>query len=311
MKRVSVVIPFFQREKGILNRALKSIEKQESIGCLHRVIVVDDESPVSGKEELNGLNEEFLFIVDVIEKVNGGVSSARNLGLESIPDGTDIVAFLDSDDTWAPNHLANMLEAFEQGAEFYFSNFLQLNQHEPAFERGGKLNLSDQKPLGGSLYQYEGDMLEQILTGNLIGTPTVGFKVSKFKGLRFIENLQFAGEDYLFWLEIASFKPCIMFNTEATVTCLEGVNIFSSASWGTMHLQKRLFDEILFREKALNDYELSDNTRIELERRVSSNAKQFFLNAKSMLFKGRLSVIPFLFRVVVKHPKIIRMAFAA
>ena len=43
---IAVVIPYFQREPGILAKALKSVLASEAVEDVH-VIVVDDESPVS------------------------------------------------------------------------------------------------------------------------------------------------------------------------------------------------------------------------------------------------------------------------
>ena len=47
--------------------------------------------------------------IRLISKPNGGQSSARNLGVE-YADG-DLIAFLDQDDVWYPNHLVGTRKA--------------------------------------------------------------------------------------------------------------------------------------------------------------------------------------------------------
>ena len=54
--RVAVVIPYFQRESGILAGALQSVSAQEVDADLS-VIIVDDGSPVRAHDELGRLVE--------------------------------------------------------------------------------------------------------------------------------------------------------------------------------------------------------------------------------------------------------------
>ena len=100
---IAVIIPYFQCESGILAKALNSVFLSEVASDVH-IILVDDQSPVSAKDELATLGST-RFPVTVIEQVNAGPGGARNTGLENLPAGTDYVAFLDSDDVWSPRHL--------------------------------------------------------------------------------------------------------------------------------------------------------------------------------------------------------------
>ena len=53
MHSIGVVIPFYQRDKGILLKSLKSIIEQESLSKItYYVVIVDDCSPLSLSEEL-------------------------------------------------------------------------------------------------------------------------------------------------------------------------------------------------------------------------------------------------------------------
>ena len=107
MRKISVVIPFYQRKSGILSAALDSIKSQEiPSGWLVDVIVVDDGSPRPAEHEVRDFHFQHPFHVKVIVQPNGGVIVlARNRGLEEADQSTTFIAFLDSDDIWPPNHL--------------------------------------------------------------------------------------------------------------------------------------------------------------------------------------------------------------
>ena len=118
--RIAVVIPYYQREPGILLRALRSVEAQEGIEGVDDVVVVviDDASPVSASDELARWEGQRRFSIKVIQQPNGGPASGRNRGLDGLEENDRYVAFLDSDDEWMPMHLAHALRALSAGHDF-------------------------------------------------------------------------------------------------------------------------------------------------------------------------------------------------
>ena len=70
---VAVVIPYFQRQPGILRRALASVLAQDvPTGVNVRILVVDDESPLPANEELEGFTVSKPFSLTVLSRPNGG-----------------------------------------------------------------------------------------------------------------------------------------------------------------------------------------------------------------------------------------------
>ena len=59
---ITVVIPYFQREPGILARALASIAAQQACPLSVHVIVVDDASPVPADAEIAGMDLSLIHI---------------------------------------------------------------------------------------------------------------------------------------------------------------------------------------------------------------------------------------------------------
>ena len=108
MHMISVVIPFFQREPGILTRALNSITLQHvPDGWSVEVIVVDDGSPRPAYDEVSDFSFKEPVRLKIFRQENGGVGAARNRGLEEADPSATVIAFLDSDDIWPVNHLAH------------------------------------------------------------------------------------------------------------------------------------------------------------------------------------------------------------
>ena len=96
MIRVSVVIPTYNRRKALL-RAIESIRAQSI--QVHEIIVVDDGSTDDTADYLAAAVSPVVYL----RTKNRGVSSARNIGIHKA--SCEWVAFLDSDDTWAPDKL--------------------------------------------------------------------------------------------------------------------------------------------------------------------------------------------------------------
>lgn len=101
--RISVIVPVYNVEK-YLNRCIQSVLNQTFVE--YELILVDD-----GSQDKSGvLCEEWAERdkrIHVIHKGNGGLSSARNAGLD-VATG-DYVTFIDSDDVMHPQYLEYLL----------------------------------------------------------------------------------------------------------------------------------------------------------------------------------------------------------
>ncbi|MEO8936500.1 MAG: glycosyltransferase family 2 protein [Burkholderiaceae bacterium] len=266
--RIAVVIPYFQRESGPLERALRSIGRQLEVGNLS-VIVVDDESPVSAETEVARLGPSPRFPIAVIRQPNGGPAAARNRGLAAVPADTDYVAFLDSDDEWEAGHLANAMTALGAGHDFYFADLLQLGQQVSGFARAGRITVANHPPIGNSavLHSYIGDMFDQIITGNVIGTSTVVYDFRRFAASRFDEAFFSAGEDYLFWIGCARAGARFCFSSDVEARYGAGVNVYSGSGWGTDGFMRRVQNEMRYRKRLLQ-FDLDPGQRRFVEDKI-------------------------------------------
>lgn len=104
--KFSVIIPIYKVEE-YLKECIDSVLQQTY--CNLEIILVDDGSPDSCPVICDEYAEQFEFI-KVIHKKNGGLSDARNTGLD-IATG-EYVIFLDSDDYWGEKDFLKKVNSF-------------------------------------------------------------------------------------------------------------------------------------------------------------------------------------------------------
>lgn len=265
---ISAIIPYYQREAGILQRALRSIASQTCVEKID-VLVVDDGSPVRGCDEVSAVRLPPHIHAHVTCKTNGGPSSARNAGLDALPEGTRYVAFLDSDDTWRPDHLARAVESLSQGFDVYFSDIVALNG-QSWFRTKGREHLWAYPRLEHILdvCRFEGSMFDQIVHQTILNTSTVVARVEAIGGTRFDEALFSAGEDQLFFLDLAEKQRRFCYSLLCEAEHGRGVNIHQDTRRGTTKEQVRLMNEVRYIKRVLTRLSVSSEQSLELKREL-------------------------------------------
>jgi glycosyltransferase involved in cell wall biosynthesis len=186
---VSVVIPTRNRHDLVL-RASQSVLRQVDVEV--EVLIIDDGSdqPVPASDDPR--------VTVFRNPVSTGVSAARNLGIEKAK--FPWIAFLDDDDFWAPNKLAQQLEsAFQSDAKWCVTGavLVDLDLREngitlpksSAFEVATSLCSYNAVPGGGS-----GVLVHRSLLNELGG---------------FDENLSMVA-DWEMWHRLAHRYPCAL-----------------------------------------------------------------------------------------------------
>ena len=106
MNKVSVIIPLFNKELFI-EQTLKSVLDQsyKNLEC----IIVDDGSTDNGPEITRRFIEQNRLSWKLVSQPNAGQTKARNSGIR-LSSG-EYLAFLDSDDIWAPTKIQSQVDA--------------------------------------------------------------------------------------------------------------------------------------------------------------------------------------------------------
>ncbi len=189
---VSIVIPAYNAGDWI-DQAIQSVLGQSYDNF--EIVVVDDGST----DDTSTVVQQYGDPVRYVWKENGGSASARNRGIAEAQ-GT-YIAFLDADDVWHPAKLARQMDVHEQEASPAWS----YTDVELIDTRSGALihrkSAVREHP--------EGDVLDQLITGNFIVASTVLVHRRVFDAVgRFDESsLHRISEDWDMWLRIAAQYP--------------------------------------------------------------------------------------------------------
>ena len=86
----AVIIPYFQRQPGILANALRSVTEQDMKAPIS-VYIVDDSSPAPPEPEVAAVEWPAHCTVKILKQPNGGPGAARNLALNNLADESYVV----------------------------------------------------------------------------------------------------------------------------------------------------------------------------------------------------------------------------
>ena len=188
---VSIIIPVYKVEECYLRNSIESVLTQtyENI----EVIIIDDGSP----DNCGSICDKYADMdkrVSVYHLSNGGVSLARNYGLEHCHG--DYIMFVDSDDYLAKNYVENMLEqCLKYDVDCICSKCRYVTKMEVENDRQKKLSceiFSKEEALDELFY------LKKVSTGLEIGAVWgTLYKYKLISTIRFEANVIMA-EDFLF-----------------------------------------------------------------------------------------------------------------
>src|SRR5208282_4114273 len=308
---IAVIIPYFQRKPGLLKKAVHSVINQQ-VDADIQLIVIDDSSPIPAEDELTDLPQTWRNQIALARVPNGGVSRARNLGLDRVRDDASFVAFLDSDDVWRPDHLARAIRALGTSGDFYFADFARHDWSTSAFARCVTFHPKEHAPLDDrqGFFRFDGDFFEQVLRNNPIGTSTVVYRFEHFRQFRFEEGLTISGEDILFWLDILYQNEKVVFSDRIECDYTAGVNICYDAKWGTEAGIQVSYNDILMLGIVLQRFEVSPELRQRIRNRCQTLSTVLVEQVLHRLLRAKIISLRWLFKHFWHNPRIcIRSTF--
>lgn len=179
---ISVIVPCYNVEK-YLDRCVQSLLRQD-IDILYRIILVDDGSTDNTASMVDHYASEFPDKVLSYHKRNGGLSSARNYGLDRIE--TEYVAFVDSDDFVSTTYLSDLYGSMiESNSDISMCGVKRVRSNT---DNGVSFNTG----FGGGNFSTN-DILMVLRQTSSSATNKL-YKFSLFDNIRFPEGLTF--EDF-------------------------------------------------------------------------------------------------------------------
>lgn len=228
---VSIIVPVYNVER-YLRRCVDSILAQTY--PVLEVILVDDGSP-DGCPEICDEYARLDSRVRVLHKKNGGVSSARNAGLDCVTG--EYLTFCDSDDSYMPDWIESLVTAMERsGADVVVGNNIRV------FEDGTQSQVSNhetgvvetatpESKAAYCMFQVLRDAHAWEIWSRLFRSGIV-----LRNGIRFCETCGNFAEDMGFTLEYALFANRVVSIPEAGyLYCIRGGSMMRSSA-GTAKL---------------------------------------------------------------------------
>lgn len=227
---ISIIVPVYNAEQ-CLNRCVDSILLQTYSDF--EVLLIDDGS----KDASGRICDEYALRDDrirVFHKENGGVSSARNLGLEHARG--EWITFCDADDYLPENNLFLHVNQCENAQIHFFSMIGIHNGERREIQLPNRL-MDDAESIHSFLYDYLDSEILKCICGKFVRKDVA-------KGLLFDELIRL-GEDTLFFLSCVE-RSTIMASHSlagyAYITKSDGRSKYSQGAESSIYAMSRIWD---------------------------------------------------------------------
>jgi len=187
--KVSVIIPAYNSEETI-EKCIDSITSQTYSDL--EIIVVNDGSQDDTKSIVKRISSKD-HRVKLISIPNGGVSHARNVGIDNATG--EYITFVDSDDTIDKEMYQSLMELFQRyNADIVHCSYKTVHINGSVVPVGGT---------GKIVAQASDEAIEYLISGKLFGSGLWNkiFKKELFTGVNLDEKIKF-NEDYLLNFEL-------------------------------------------------------------------------------------------------------------
>lgn len=309
MTKCTIIIPYYQREPGILARALRSVFAQTHPDF--EVIVVDDASPLPAENDVHDFSLEERARITVIKQPNAGPGGARNMGLDHVSDDSAYVAFLDSDDEWLPDHLKNAVAgmslfdadcywaSIKGGAEFYY--------HFGVADLAGTtemVRLSQEPPLV-EIPDLTGTMLKN---WSFMHMSCMVIGKALFREIRFEAALRLAAEDVLFFYDCVRKARRTVLSEAMGAVRGEGINIFHGMGSDSPLFLKQQFNTWVALDHLESRFPHRDEDRASIEGYKQTARNQALWGQARLLRARKAPQLRQLAQWAWRDPKILRRA---
>ena len=272
--KISVIIPIYNVE-AYLNKCLQSIADQTYSNL--EIILINDGSP-DGCDKLCKEWEQKDSRIIYIKKENGGVCSARNLGLDKATG--NYIAFVDADDYISPLMYEKLYTLMvDNKADLVICGRTRILEGRTVTYKNTGMQIFSGKNVNMQNLSCQFDL--NICMNKL-------YKKSLFKDLRFPSNMTYAEDLFI--------VPDILDNAQKIVYTAEGLYYYvergNSASF-TLN-EKKLMNDICAKQKLLN-YLISNHANCSIAfdwlfaafTNLYNNSKSFCTKVKAWVYYAK------------------------
>ena len=181
---ISVIIPTYNSAKT-LRKTIESVLRQSYAN--YEIIVIDNNSTDNTVQIINSLDIKNLKLLKI--ENDGVIAKSRNLGIYQ--SSGEYIAFLDSDDSWTSEKLAESIKVLETGYDVVYHDLLSISPRKVVESRELTKGM-----------EFE----DLLMNGNALTNSSVVVKKEHLKQVGYLsEDIRLAGnEDFDLWLRLAS-----------------------------------------------------------------------------------------------------------
>lgn len=187
---ISVVIPLYNKDKSI-HRTISRVLNQSFSDF--ELIIVNDGSTDKSLDVVNTIKDDRIRVVN---KDNGGVSSARNVGIKEAK--YEIIAFLDADDNWDSDYL----EILHGLVQKYPGKVMYAQAYDKVWTDNRKIKMLNKYCKNKEEYVVE-DYNKFIVTSPFICSSSVAINKKFIKQAGLFDESLSIGEDLDMWFRLA------------------------------------------------------------------------------------------------------------
>lgn len=289
MPLISIIIPLYN--KGfIVSKTLQSVLTQTFTDF--EMIIVNDGSTDNGFEIVSQFSDDRIIF---FQQENKGAAAARNLGIEKATG--ELIAFLDADDYWFPNHLEEIFKLYTDfpNCGMYGSRYLMKISEKKTIKTTYSPSVSND--FRGVLPDFfKASKAYRVGLTSAIAIP------KRVLQNNFIFNREISsGQDLELYTKIAIEKPVAITNLFTVEYNFSLDNQLSK----TPILQKKLMDFAQFHAREKSNLSLKkflDIYRLEyaLQYRIAGDLKK-----SNFYLKDITSKIPFKTKILLATPSFI------
>lgn len=227
----SIIIPLFNKENFIQN-TLTSVLNQSYNDF--EIIIVNDGSTDKSEEKVLAFKDSR---IRYFTKENGGVSTARNYGIQKATSA--YIAFLDADDYWYPQFLEKMFHCITTHKEYQiFASAIEIETKKKTF--------SAQYSIPKTGKQEVVNYFSASLKYSAICTSAAVFHVSVLDRVGDFDPRIKSGQDTDMWIRMGLLFP-IVFSWEILARYVYDIQSLSRNK--NLNSEKMIFDKFIEEEK--------------------------------------------------------------
>ena len=304
MAIISIIIPLFNKELFIKQTLLSVLNQTFSE---FEIIIINDGSTDKSVTIINDIDDERITLYTTKNK---GVSHARNYGISKA--NTDLIALLDADDLWEPNHLENLdsLCTSFPNCGLYATNYYK------QFFNGRKINTH----FNGVSKDHFGiieDYFSASTIDSIAWTSAVMIPKKTFMSIGEFDEEMRSGQDTDLWIRIA-LEASVAFSAVASAHKIildpQFHLSYSSNRKDRLKLFKN-FEELEISNSSFKKYMDLNRFSVAIERKIAGDFKSYKdlkkeINLENLNFKQRqLLKTPSVFIKLLKQLQIVLLRY--